>query len=184
MSWQPSFPIIRCFGILLNHKWKYYRESFVPVAVHGRLPEHVHGGWARALSSAGARLTRSSRRKLGYAVKAVAKMQRKRIKSMEIKREAIADFDELINVRVCAMEGGEGVVRRGLTVSALCHDRDISRRYVVVSRASDQLASEDGGDRVWRRNMVVVQTLGQHGLVYGVWPGKSLPDYPCIDSSL
>ena len=37
---------------------------------------------------------------VAYAVQATAKMQRERIKSMEVKRRAVEDFDRYIEVRV------------------------------------------------------------------------------------
>ena len=37
---------------------------------------------------------------VGYAVQAAAKMQRERIKSMEVKRSAVRDFDRYMEVRV------------------------------------------------------------------------------------
>ena len=38
-------------------------------------------------------------KQVDYAVKATAKLQRERLKSMEVKKEAVADFDEYLEVR-------------------------------------------------------------------------------------
>ena len=37
---------------------------------------------------------------VGYAVQAAAKMQRERLKSMEVKADAVRDFDQYIEVRL------------------------------------------------------------------------------------
>ncbi|KAI1787787.1 hypothetical protein LXA43DRAFT_682179 [Ganoderma leucocontextum] len=43
MSWQLPFSIIGRDGLTLNEKWKDYPVSYLSFAVHGWLPEHVHG---------------------------------------------------------------------------------------------------------------------------------------------
>ena len=97
MSWQLPFPILGRSGLVLNDKWKEYPTSYLSLCTDGfpnlfmvMGPNSIVGtGPFIEVIEAG----------VGYAVKAVAKMQRERIKSMEVKREAVKDFDELIQVR-------------------------------------------------------------------------------------
>lgn len=72
---------------------------------------------------------------VGYVVKAVAKTQRERLKSIEVRKEALRDFDELIQVWstlafVCMCAAG--VYQEGMSSMARDHasetagDRDVA----------------------------------------------------------
>ena len=99
MSWQLPFPVIGRSGLLLNDKWKDYPESYLSLCTDG-FPNMFMVMGPNSIVGTGP-FIEVIEAGVGYAVKAVAKMQRERLKSMEVKREAVKDFDELIQVRSC-----------------------------------------------------------------------------------
>lgn len=144
MSWQLPFPIIGRSDLLLNDKWKDCSESYLSLCTKG-FPNMFVVMSPNSIVSTGP-FIEVIEAGVGYAVNAVSKMQRESIKGIDVKGGAVRGFDGLIQVSMCAVEGGESLrdMGRGLTVTAWDSDRSISRRYAVVARASDQPTSEDG----------------------------------------
>ena len=98
------FTIIGRDGVDLNEKWKPYPSSYLSVCVD-EFPNMFMSLGPNSFIGAGM-LIPIIEYAIMYAVQATAKMQRERLKSVEVTRGAVRDFDELIQVRQC----GCGVV--------------------------------------------------------------------------
>ena len=97
MSWQLPFPILGRGGLALNDKWKEYPTSYLSLCTDG-FPNMFMVLGPNSLIGAGP-FIQVIEAGVAYALKAVEKIQRERLKSIEVKREAVLDFDELIQVR-------------------------------------------------------------------------------------
>lgn len=97
MSWQLPFSIIGRKGVDINEKWKPYPKSYIGMCTDG-FPNMFTILGPNSLIGAGTLLPIVERAVL-YAVQAVAKMQRERLKSIEAKPEAVRAFDQYIEVR-------------------------------------------------------------------------------------
>ncbi len=95
-SWQLPFNIVGRDGVDLNEKWKSYPTSYLSMCVD-KFPNMFMALGPNSIIGAGL-LMPIIEFSVGYAVQAVAKMQRERLKSMEVKAEAVRDFDQYIEV--------------------------------------------------------------------------------------
>lgn len=91
------FQILGRGGIDINEKWKPHPVSYLSVAVDGFPNMFMTLGPNSGLASG--MLTPLIEHQVMYAVQATAKLQRDRLKSMEVKPEAVRDFDQYIDVR-------------------------------------------------------------------------------------
>lgn len=95
-SWRLPFTFIGRNGIDLSDKFASHPRTYLSVAVDG------FPNWFQALgpnSAVGAgSLLLLMERQVDYAVTATLKLQRERLKSIEVKSEAVDDFDEYLMV--------------------------------------------------------------------------------------
>ncbi|PIL29539.1 hypothetical protein GSI_08347 [Ganoderma sinense ZZ0214-1] len=96
MSWQLPFPILGHGGVALNDKWQQdgYPKSYLSLCTDG-FPNLFMVMGPNSVIGAGP-FIQCIEAGVGYVVQAVAKMQRERLRSMEVRREAVEDFDRLI----------------------------------------------------------------------------------------
>ncbi|KAM5543782.1 hypothetical protein V8D89_002399 [Ganoderma adspersum] len=93
-SWQLPFKIVGRNGVELNTKWKPYPTSYLSMCVDG-FPNMFMSLGPNSVIGAGVLLPIIEYAVM-YAVQATAKMQRERLKSMEVKLSAVKDFDNYI----------------------------------------------------------------------------------------
>ena len=96
-SWQLPFDIIGRSGVVLNEKWKQHPTSYLSMCVDEFPNMFMVLGPNSAIGTGSILPILESA--VGYAVQAVAKMQRERLKSMEVNVDAVRDFDQYIEVR-------------------------------------------------------------------------------------
>ncbi|EJD50391.1 FAD/NAD(P)-binding domain-containing protein [Auricularia subglabra TFB-10046 SS5] len=93
-SWKYPFPIIGRKGATLAERWHPQPQTYLTLATDG------FPNWFQTMGPNGAigsgSLLVIMEREVDYVVAAIAKMQRERIRSMEVKREAVLDFDEYL----------------------------------------------------------------------------------------
>ncbi|EIW55631.1 FAD/NAD-P-binding domain-containing protein [Trametes versicolor FP-101664 SS1] len=93
-SFQLPFQIIGRDGLDINEKWKPHPVSYLSVAVDG-FPNMFMALGPNSVLASGMLLPLIEQQVM-YAVQATAKLQRDRLKSMEVKPEAVRDFDQYI----------------------------------------------------------------------------------------
>ena len=100
-SWQLPFQIIGRNGVDLNEKWKPHPVSYLSVAVD-EFPNMFMALGPNSIIGEGL-LMGILEFSVMYAVQATAKLQRERLKSIEVKAQAVQAFDRYIDVstRVC-----------------------------------------------------------------------------------
>ncbi|KAF8899234.1 FAD/NAD-binding domain-containing protein [Infundibulicybe gibba] len=93
-SYKLFFPVVGRNGVLLNEKYDPYPRTYLSVAVDG------FPNWFQSLGPNGGlgagSLLILMQSQVNYAVEATLKLQRERLKSMEVKKEAVDDFDEYL----------------------------------------------------------------------------------------
>lgn len=97
-SCKYGFPIIGRNNVDLADKYTPYPRTYLGVAVDG-FPNFFHVFGPNSAVGAGSLLL-VIERQAEYVVQAVLKIQRERLKSMEVKAEAIDDFDQYLEVCV------------------------------------------------------------------------------------
>ena len=95
-SFQLPFPIIGKDGVDINEKWKPHPTSYLSVAVDGYPNMFMSLGPNSAVATG--TLIPMIEYQIEYAIQATAKLQRERLKSIEVKAEAVQDFDDYIEV--------------------------------------------------------------------------------------
>ncbi|TBU38967.1 FAD/NAD(P)-binding domain-containing protein [Dichomitus squalens] len=93
-SWQLPFQIVGRNGVELNDKWKPYPTSYLSMCVDG-FPNMFMSLGPNSIIGAGLLLPILEFAVM-YAVQATAKIQRERLKSMEVKPKAVRDFDKYV----------------------------------------------------------------------------------------
>ncbi|KAI0737191.1 FAD/NAD-P-binding domain-containing protein [Daedaleopsis nitida] len=93
-SFQLPFEVVGRHGISLNQKWNPHPTSYLSVCVDGFPNMFMSLGPNSAVGSGS--LLALIEFEVLYAVQAVAKMQRERLKSIEIKADAVKDYDEYL----------------------------------------------------------------------------------------
>ncbi|KAH9893936.1 FAD/NAD-P-binding domain-containing protein [Cubamyces lactineus] len=93
-SYQLPFKIIGKGGVDINEKWTPHPTSYLSVAVDGYPNMFMSLGPNSVIASG--TLISLIEYQIGYAVQATAKLQRERLKSIEVKAEAVRDFDEYL----------------------------------------------------------------------------------------
>ena len=101
-SWQLPFQIIGRNGVDLNEKWKPHPVSYLSVAVD-EFPNMFMALGPNSIIGAGL-LMGILEFSVMYAVQATAKLQRERLKSIEVKAQAVQAFDKYIDVSSRACE--------------------------------------------------------------------------------
>ncbi|KAI0763010.1 FAD/NAD(P)-binding domain-containing protein [Fomes fomentarius] len=93
-SWQLPFKIIGRNGVHLNEKWKPYPTSYISMCVDG-FPNMFMSLGPNSVIGAGI-LLGILEYAVMYSVQVTSKMQRERLKSIEVKPEAVRAFDQYI----------------------------------------------------------------------------------------
>ena len=109
-SFQYPFCILGRDGWALNERWASTEggpgpEAYLSLAVDGFPNLFISGGLNSAVTSGSFLI--SAEHAFGYVVEAVGKMQRDRLRSMEVRREAMEDWSSYARVSVL---GGPRVV--------------------------------------------------------------------------
>ncbi|KZT07862.1 FAD/NAD-binding domain-containing protein [Laetiporus sulphureus 93-53] len=94
VSFQLDFPIIGRDGVSVQEKWTPHPSTYLSLCTDG------FPNWFMSIGPNGAlgvgSLLIMIERQIEYAVMAAKKMQRERLKSIEVKSEAVRDFDEYL----------------------------------------------------------------------------------------
>ncbi|KAI0682006.1 FAD/NAD-P-binding domain-containing protein [Earliella scabrosa] len=93
-SFRLPFDVIGRNGVALNDKWNPHPTSYLSVCVDGFPNMFMSLGPNSAVGSGS--LLALIEFEVMYAAQAVAKLQRERLKSIEVKEEALKDFDEYL----------------------------------------------------------------------------------------
>lgn len=96
-SFKLDFDIIGRGGINLNDHYTPHPKTYLAVAVEG-FPNMFQALGPNSGAGAG-NLLLIMERQVDYAVAATLKLQRERLKSIEVKREAVDEFEKYIDVR-------------------------------------------------------------------------------------
>lgn len=96
ISYRFPFPIIGRNGTDLRDKWTPHPTTYLSVCVD-EFPNYFFSCGPNSCVGTGSFLIMIEHQ-VEYAVAAAAKMQRERLKSIEVKAEAVADFHEIIEV--------------------------------------------------------------------------------------
>lgn len=102
-SCKYGFPIIGRNGLDLADKYTPHPKTYLGLAVEG-FPNFFHAFGPNTGVGAGSLLL-VIERQVDYIVQAVMKIQRERLKSMEVKKEAVDEFDEYLSVSVMTFFG-------------------------------------------------------------------------------
>ncbi|KAI0721757.1 FAD/NAD-P-binding domain-containing protein [Fomitopsis betulina] len=93
-AFQLGVPIYGRAGISLQEKWTPYPKSYMAVCIDG-FPNYFLTMGPNSCVNSGSQLT-IIERQVDYMVEAVKKLQRERLKSIEVKSEAVKAFDDYI----------------------------------------------------------------------------------------
>lgn len=97
-SFQLDFPIVGREGVTIQEKWAPHPSTYLALCTDG-FPNWFMVFGPNSTIGSGSLLI-ILERQVEYVVEVARKMQRERLKSIEVKREAVADFDEYLEVRV------------------------------------------------------------------------------------
>ncbi|KAJ7175158.1 FAD/NAD-P-binding domain-containing protein [Mycena crocata] len=92
VSYHYPFEVVGRNGVTLNQRWSPYAEAYLSMAVDGFPNMFLIYGPGSGLNTATIMVLLENQ--VMYVVKAVQKLQRERLKSMEAKKEATADWTE------------------------------------------------------------------------------------------
>ncbi|KAI0066744.1 FAD/NAD(P)-binding domain-containing protein [Artomyces pyxidatus] len=95
-TYKQPFPIIGRDGRMLNDRWADWAEAYMSMAVDG-FPNLFFGTGPNSFVNAAGSLLIIMERQVAYAVSAVLKMQRERLRSMQVKAEALRDWREYMD---------------------------------------------------------------------------------------
>ena len=95
-SFRLPFTVVGRNGCTLNDRFSPHPETYLTICTDG------FPNWFMALGpnsgiGSGSLLVMIERQ-IDYAIEAVKKLQREHLKSIEVKKEAVADFDEYLEV--------------------------------------------------------------------------------------
>lgn len=93
-SFQLDFPVIGRGGVSLQEKWTPHPSTYLAICTDGFPNYFMAFGPSSSLASGS--LVVLIERQVDYAVEATKKLQRERLKSIEVKKAAVQDFDEYL----------------------------------------------------------------------------------------
>lgn len=99
VSYRYPFPVLGRGGLALNTRWNSGAEAYLTVAVDG-FPNLFFGGGPNSVVNSGSLLI-VFERQIAYAVSATMKVQRERLKSIEVKCAAMDDWRAYMQVCFC-----------------------------------------------------------------------------------
>ena len=108
-TFQLPLKIVGRNGVELNERWKPHPVSYLSVAVDGFPNLFMSFGPNSGVGSGS--LLALMEFEIMYAVQAAAKMQRERLKSIEVKPEALRDFDQYLEVSFSLIWAERGISR-------------------------------------------------------------------------
>jgi len=88
---RPKHPIIGRNGVNLQDRWSHHPVTYLTMAVDG-FPNWFYAFGPNSGVGSGSLLVLMER-EVDYIIKIISKLQRERIKSIEVKKEAVDDFD-------------------------------------------------------------------------------------------
>ncbi|KAF9270874.1 FAD/NAD-binding domain-containing protein [Marasmius fiardii PR-910] len=94
-TYDYNFPFIGRDGIDLRDKWRPHPRTYLSIAVDG-FPNWFQSIGPNSAVGAGSLLILIER-EVDYAIEVTLKLQRERLKSIEVKKEAVDDFDAYID---------------------------------------------------------------------------------------
>ncbi len=97
VSYRFPFPIIGRDGVSLNNRWGNAAEAYLTLVVDGFPNMFFVGGPNTGVNSGS--LIAMYERQTAYAIKATLKLQRERLKCIEVKRAAMDDWRAHMEVR-------------------------------------------------------------------------------------
>jgi len=92
-SFHYPFPVLGRAGVPLNERWQPHAEAYLTLAVDG-FPNLWLGFGPNSAPTSGSFVI-ILEKQVDFVVAAVAKMQRERHRSMEVKKDAVHDFNEV-----------------------------------------------------------------------------------------
>jgi cation diffusion facilitator CzcD-associated flavoprotein CzcO len=98
-SGKLPFPILGKNGVDISKKHEPYPRSYLGITTDG-FPNMFHPLGPNSGVGAGSLLV-IMEYQINYAVAVISKLQRERLKSIEVTKEAVDDFDEFIEVCLC-----------------------------------------------------------------------------------
>ena len=98
VSFRYPFPIIGRNGLNLRDKWDPLPNSYLSVCTDGFPNCFFSCGPNSAIGTSS--LLTMIEHQVDYAISVARKLQRERLKSIEVKPEAVADFEEVVGVSV------------------------------------------------------------------------------------
>lgn len=102
-TFQFPFPVIGKNGVDLREKWSPHPTTYLAVCVDG-FPNWFFSLGPNSAVGSGSLLA-VIEHQVDYAINVGIKMQRERLKSVEVKRKAVEDFEEYLEVRVgCSLQ--------------------------------------------------------------------------------
>ena len=96
-SFQLPFPVVGRGGKTLQERFSPHPETYLTICVDGFPNWFLSLGPNSGVGSGS--LLVMIERQIDYSVAAAEKLQKERLKSIEVKKEAVADFDEYLEVR-------------------------------------------------------------------------------------
>ncbi|KIJ44722.1 hypothetical protein M422DRAFT_207723 [Sphaerobolus stellatus SS14] len=94
-TFRPRHPVIGTGGVNLQDKWKDHPVTYLTMAVDG-FPNWFYSLGPNSAVGSGSLLVLMER-EIEYIIKIIGKAQKERLKSIEVKKEAVDDFDEYLD---------------------------------------------------------------------------------------
>ena len=116
MSYQLSMEVIGRNGQTLSKRWETHPEAYLAIAVDG-FPNMFFSMGPNCGPTSGSTVS-IIEREIRYIAAALQKLQRERLKSIEVKREAVEDFNEYAQVSVESLSCVEGLTEQFLLCSS------------------------------------------------------------------
>lgn len=91
-TYKPKFPVIGRKGVNLQDKWKDFPVNYLSIGTDG-FPNWFYALGPNSAVGSGSLLILIEK-EIDYLLKIISKLQREQLKSIEVKKEAVEDFDE------------------------------------------------------------------------------------------
>ena len=108
-SFQYPFPIIGRGGVDIRSKWTPYPQTYLSICVDG-FPNWFFSLGPNSAVGSGSLLALVEQQ-VEYAVAAAMKMQRERLKSVEVKAKSAGDYGRYVEVSGCCCVIARGVLK-------------------------------------------------------------------------
>jgi hypothetical protein len=134
-SFNYPFPVIGRNGTMLQSKWSPYPRTYISICVD-EFPNMFFAYGPNSSLNDGPLLVVLDKQ-ISYAIAATMKIQRERLKSLEVKKEAVDDFDEYLEV--CLIKLVSGNISHSIVLSIRITSRTcVSCYYCFICALSDK----------------------------------------------